>query len=187
MRLERPQHLTAQPILQPRGTLLVPRSRIWFKIFSCWNHMILMLRDSVSHPCERHDVEKAQTCSEHLNNEFWESAVLDDDGLPLLSETGELVIPVDDWREYDEDAAIFTTAHAQSYQDVRQQLKDRSNARGGYVDKPTGRGKQNTMLTLRTSFKDKVGGRDHRGTAKQLLTRIRCHNCGKLGHDTDRP
>ena len=53
-----------------------------------------------------------------------------------------------------------------------QQLQDRRNARGGYLDKPTGRGKQITMLTLRTAFKDKVGGTDHRCTAKQLLTRI---------------
>ena len=57
--------------------------------------MLLMLRDSVSHLCERHDAEKAQTCSEHLNNEFWESAGVDDDGLRLLSETGELLIPFD--------------------------------------------------------------------------------------------
>ena len=68
----------------------------------------------------------------------------------------------------------------------RQQLQDRRNARGGYLDKPTGRGKQITMLTLRTAFKDKVGGTDHRCTAKQLLTRIRCYNCGKPRHDTDR-
>ena len=44
--------------------------------------MFLMLRDSVSRPCERHDAEKALTCSENLNNEFEESAGLDDDGLP---------------------------------------------------------------------------------------------------------
>ena len=49
----------------------------------------------------------------------------------------------------------------------------------GHVDEPTELGKQNTMLALRTAFKDKVGGRYHRSTAKQLLIRTRRYNCGK--------
>ena len=110
---------------------------------------------------------------------------MDADGLALLSESGELQIPFDSECEDDDDEAIFLAAYAQSHRVVRQQFQDRRNARGGYVDKPKRRGKQTTTLTIRTSFKDKVGGKDLRGTVNQLLTRIRCYMCGKLGTCND--
>ena len=49
MRLDRPEHFD-----RAAHSLLLPKSRILFKIFCYWNQMFfLMSRDSVSHPCER--------------------------------------------------------------------------------------------------------------------------------------
>eukprot|EP00974_Lingulodinium_polyedra_P097602 9460982-Lingulodinium_polyedra.AAC.1 len=68
-------------------------------------------------------------------------ASFDDDGQELVNEQGDELIPFDRSREYTEDEAIYLSAWAQTYREVRKALTDDQNGRGFFRPRLPGRGK----------------------------------------------
>lgn len=96
---------------------------------------------------------------------------VDDDGLPLEAD-GDTLIPFEKGAEYTEEEAIYLPLYAQSYREVRRTLRVDRNGRGFF--KPGGDG--------RPPYKDNAGGAPNRGKPADMIERVRCYRCGKLGH-----
>eukprot|EP00969_Alexandrium_andersonii_P201506 8903576-Alexandrium_andersonii.AAC.1 len=70
-----------------------------------------------------------------------DAASFDDDGQELVNEYGEELIPFDRAREFSEDEAIYLSAWAQTYREVRKALTDDQNGRGFFRPRLPVRGK----------------------------------------------
>ena len=126
----------------------------------------------------------------------FDHAVFDDDGQRIVDEEGETLIPFDPEKEFDEMSSCFLSAWAGSYKEIRGQLQA---TRKGHDQKVVGRAKgggkggkssmkfsvkskffkpgsapRGVLTDRKTPFKDKVGGKNFRGTGKQLMDRTKC-------------
>ena len=137
---------------------------------------------------------------EDSEDDVFDEACYDDDGAPLIDEAGNLLLPMDTDREYQEEEANFLLAFAGTYREVRGQLQatrvgrdqkifQKKTAKGSgksFVKKPRffkpGQAPKKTFPERQTPFKGKNFGKPNRGTPSEMLARTKCFRCGKLGH-----
>ena len=144
-------------------------------------------------------VEIVAESEDEFDNEAY-----DDDGMPLVDEKGETLIPFDPDATYTEGEAMYIATFAGTYREVRGKLQAARVGRDQRFvksdsKKGKGKGKRQTFQkkkpffkpgqgpkkpdkSVRIPFKDKAGGKTTRGTVSDLLKRTKCYKCGKLGH-----
>ena len=125
----------------------------------------------------------------------WDPERIDDDGYPLVDETGSTLVPVPREGPLEEDEACSLTACAQGYREVRKNLRDSVTGRGYYKPESSRHKKvvRKTMFEkepprrdrhIRTPFPRQSERSQHRTChwSRVEKTRTRCYRCRQLGH-----
>ena len=128
------------------------------------------------------------------SDDNYDMMAYDDDGEPLEDDEGRALIPYDPTAEYDEDQAIYLMAFANTYREVRGKLQATKIGRDHKVFKKGGgkssgkrpphlfkrKSKPSFSRPKKTIFNKK--GKGKRGKQSNFVQRIKCFNCGQLGH-----
>ena len=144
------------------------------------------------------DEESESWREDEDSEDNYDMAYFDDDGLPLVDSSENVLIPFDPEDEYTEEDAIYLVAFAGTYREVRGQLQATRVGRDQKVAAKMhkkGSGKsfkprpfqarqapRKTFPMKKTPFKNKVNGMQSRGTRNDLFKRTKCYRCGKIGH-----